>query len=160
MKIEKVNLTKENLLKIKKIDDLFYTKDKLEFEWYLQRYKESHYAYFLIDDNSDVVGYMVSVPIKRELYDTIVNGVLINDLNINPRMYVTESEYNYIVSCVINEEYRYKNYGKRLLENLLKDLNGYICCLTISKDGYNLISKYMDLKLNINEIVSVFVKKY
>lgn len=156
MTIEKIYLTKENLLRIKKIDDSFYKNAITGIEWYLGRYNEKHYAYCLIDKN-EIVGYIVSVPIKKELYDAIINGVLINDLYINPAMYLTESEYNYIVSCVIKEEYRYKNYGKLLMKTILNDLNtSYVCCLTISKDGYNLANKYLKLKNKLNDDVAVF----
>ena len=75
-------------------------------------------------------------------------------------MYLNESEYNYIVSCVIKKEYRYKNYGKLLMETVLSDLNNrYVCCLTISKDGYKLANKYLKLKMKLNDDVSVFEKK-
>lgn len=159
MKIEKVYLTKENLLKIEKLDDSFYNTDITGIEWYLQRYNSEHYAYCLIDKN-EIVGYIVYVPIKKELYDAIVSGVLINDLHINPDMYLNESEYNYIVSCVIKEEYRYKNYGKLLMEKVIADLNNcYACCLTISKDGYKLASKYLKLKKKLNQDVAVFEKQ-
>ena len=159
MKIEKVCLTKENLLKIEKIDDSFYENAITGIDWYLERYNSQHYAYCLIDKN-EIVGYIVSVPIKKELYDAITHGVLINDLHINPDMYVTESKYNYIVSCVIKKEYRYKNYGKILMEKVLDNLNNcYACCLTISKDGYKLANKYLKLKMKLNDDVSVFEKK-
>ena len=157
MKIEKVFLTKENLLKIEKIDDEIFTNAITGIEWYLERYNKNHYAYCLTFEE-EIVGYIISVPIKKELYDAIVNGVLLNDLHINPNMFLNQSNYNYVVSCVIKEEYRYKNYGKLLMENLLKDLKGNICCLTISKPGYNLASKYLDLKLKLNDDVFVFTK--
>ena len=158
VKIEKIYLTKENLLKIEKIDDSFYTNAITGIDWYLERYNEKHSAYCLIDEN-EIVGYILSVPIKKELYDAIINGVLVNDLHINPDMYLNESEYNYIVSCVIKKEYRYKNYGKLLMETVLSDLNNrYVCCLTISKDGYKLANKYLKLKMKLNDDVSVFEK--
>lgn len=158
MKIEKIYLTKENLLKIEKIDDSFYKNAITGIDWYLERYNEKHYAYCLVDEE-EIVGYIVSVPIKKELYDAIINGVLVNDLHINPAMYLNESKYNYIVSCVIKEEYRYKNYGKLLMEKVLDNLNNcYACCLTISKDGYKLANKYMKLKMKLNDNVSVFEK--
>lgn len=85
-------------------------------------------AYFMVI-------HIVLVPIKKELYDAIINGVLLNDLDVNPAMYVNNSNYNYIVSCVIKEKYIHKNYGKLLVENVLHDLkNCYVCCLTISKE--------------------------
>ena len=51
MKIEKVFLTKEALVKIKQIDDRFYI-DVPNIEWYLERYNENHYAYCLFDNNA------------------------------------------------------------------------------------------------------------
>ena len=158
MKLEKVYLTKENLLKIEKLDDLYYTDAITGIDWYLQRYNEHHNAYFLINDKSNVVGYILSVPIKKELYDAITSGVIVNDLYVNPKMYIDESTYHYIYSCVITKEYRHQKYGTMLMEKLLDDLKGNICCLTISKDGYKLANKYMDLKEIINESVSVFIK--
>jgi len=158
MEIKKVFLNKGNLLKIEKIDDDFYTNVIPSIEWYLERYNEKHYAYCLFDNN-DMVGYIVSVPIKKELYVALVSGVLLNDFHINPEMFVTESNYNYIVSCVIKEEYRNKKYGKLLMETLLNDLkNCYACCLTISKEGYNLANKYLKLTKKLNDDVSVFEK--
>ena len=111
-----------------------------------------------MNDNSDLIGYIVSVPIKKELYEAITNGVILNDLHINPTMFQKESDYHYIVSCVILEEYRYQNYGPKLMETLLSSLNGRACCLTISKDGYRLASKYLNLKETLNDSVSVFTK--
>ncbi|MBE6147225.1 MAG: GNAT family N-acetyltransferase [Firmicutes bacterium] len=158
MEVKKIFLTKENLLEIQKIDDNFYTNAITGIDWYLERYNKNHYAYCLFDDDK-IVGYIVSVPIKKELYDTIVNGVLLNDLHINPQMFLNESNYNYIVSCVIKEEYRYKNYGKLLMETLLNDLkDSYACCLTISKAGYKLANNYLKLKMKLNDEVSVFEK--
>lgn len=156
MKIEKFFLTKENLLKIKEIDDEFY-KNSIDIEWYLERYNSNHYSYCLID-NDKVVGYIVSVPVKKELYDAITNGVILNDFDINPKMFLNKSEYNYIISCVIKENYRGKGYGRLLMEKLLENLNGYICCLTISQAGYKLANKHMILKENLNDKVAVFVK--
>jgi len=156
VRIEKVYLTKDNLLKIEKIDDSFYTNAITGIDWYLERYNEKHYAYCLFDNN-DIVGYIVSVPIKKELYDAITSGVLLNDLYINPSMFLNESKYNYIVSCVIKEEYRNKHYGQLLTETLINDLKDcYACSLTISKGGFKLASKYMKLKMQLNDEVAVF----
>jgi len=59
MTIRKVQLNKDNLLKIEKIDDLFYVDAITGIDWYLQRYNENHWAYLLIDDFSNVVGYII-----------------------------------------------------------------------------------------------------
>ena len=114
MKVEKISLTKDNLLKIKSIDETFY-KSNLDIDWYLERYTNKHNGYILYD-NDKAVGYNVSVPIKKELYDALINGVLLNDININPNMFIEDSYYNYIVSIVILEEYRHQGMGNLLLE--------------------------------------------
>lgn len=160
MEIKKVNLTKGNLLKIKDIDDLFYKNAIPGIDWYLERYNNNHTAFFLLDESENICGYMVAVPVKKELYNTIINGVITNDLYINPQMYVKESKYYYIVSSVILEEYRGKGYGSKLMEKLLQEINDKTyCALTISTDGYNLAKKYMNIKLKINENIFIFEKK-
>ena len=109
MHIEEVKLTKENLIKIKEIDNTFYTKESINLDWYLERYNKNHSAILLLDGDK-VVGYIISVPIKKELYDTIINGVIINDLQINPQMFINKSEY--LVE-------RYMNFKA----NVYKDIN-------------------------------------
>ena len=37
--IKEVTLTKDILLKIKEVDDTFYKSDKLNIDWYLERYE-------------------------------------------------------------------------------------------------------------------------
>lgn len=155
MLIKKVPLSKENLLEIAKIDSCFYNTNAKEIDEYLERYIGTQCAFILLDKNK-IVGYVVSVPIKKELYDAIISGVLINDSCINSEMFVNESTYNYLYSCVILKEYRNKRYGSLLMEALLSDLKGKLCALTISKEGYKLMNKYMRLNQKINDSVSVF----
>lgn len=158
MKIEVRNLSKDNLLEIQKIDKKFYNDDLLNIDWYLKRYNEKHKGIFLLD-NEKIVGYLVSVPIKKELYEAITNGVLINDLYINPSMFIEDSNYHYIVSCVILKEYQEKGYGSLMMSKLFKNSKGKFCALTISNKGYNLAKKFLNLKININEEISVFEKE-
>lgn len=158
MKIEEVNLTKENLIKIENIDNTFYKNDITGIDWYLQRYNKDHKA-ILLFDNDKCVGYCVFVPIKKELYEALVNGVLINDVNINPKMYINKSKYNYVVSSVILKEYRGKGYATLMIEKLLENKTGKFVALTISNDGYKLASKFMDFKLKISNEINVFVKE-
>lgn len=158
LKIKKIKLTKNNLKKIMEIDSTFYKDDVLSMEWYLERYNKNHSANVLVNSNKDYVGYIVSVPIKKELYDALLKGVIINDLYVNPKMYDIVSKYHYIVSCVILEKYRGLGYGKAIMESVLKDSNINYIALTISKDGKKLASKYMKEYLIINKDVSVFVK--
>ena len=98
MKIVKTFLTREKLEKIREIDCTFY-KDVKDIEWYVKRYNRFHYAYMLVEGDREV-GYIMSVPIRKQLYDAIRSGVLIGDYDVNPNMYLTESYYNYIVSCL------------------------------------------------------------
>ena len=157
MKIEKINLTKDNLLKIKEIDDLFYRDDSTTIEWYLERYTPNHIGYVLKDENDNFCGYIVSVPVKKELYDAITNGVLVNDININPKMYIESSNYNYIVSFVLLEEYRHQGLGTKIIESISNSMaKGKYCALTISKEGNNIAKKFMNLKMQINDDISVY----
>jgi len=157
IKIETVNLNKENLIKIKEIDNIFYKEDILTIDWYLERYNDNHTGILLFDEDK-CVGYLVSVPIKKVLYETIINGAITNDLYINPNMYTNKSNYNYIVSSVILKEYRRKGYGEMMLNKLFSENKGHFCALTITKDGYKLANKNMKLIMNINENTSVFSK--
>lgn len=156
MKFEKVKLTKENIKEIKKIDDIFYQDDDLDLNWYLDRYTEKHMGY-LIKDNNKVVGYLVSVPIKKVFYKALISGVLINDTNVNPDMFVTHSKYNYIISFVLLPDYRHKGIGSELIKSVIKSVNhGYYCSLAISKEGNALSRKFMKLKKHINDNISVY----
>lgn len=155
IKIESVNLTKDNLIKIREIDNLFYKEEILTMDWYLERYNENHNGILLFDDNN-CVGYLVAVPIKKELYNAITKGVITNDLYINPKMIINKSKYKYIVSSVILEEYRHNGYGKKMLDNLFQKNKGKYCVLTITQDGYNLASKCMKREMKLNDNVNVF----
>lgn len=160
MKIEKVNLTEENLLKIQDIDDLFYTNAITGINWYLKRYNEHHTAYVLVDKKDNFCGYVVAVPIKKELYDAIINGVITNDIHINPKMFVNKSKYYYLYSIVLLEKYRYRGWGTKLLNKLLEEIKDKkYCVLTVSKDGYNIMNKCMDIKIKIDDSIFVFVNK-
>lgn len=157
MKIVKTFLTREKLEKIREIDCTFY-KDVKDIEWYVKRYNRFHYAYMLVEGDREV-GYIMSVPIRKQLYDAIRSGVLIGDYDVNPNMYLTESYYNYIVSCVILEEYRNKGYGKALMETLFETGRGLYICITISNNGYKLASLYMNEILKIDNFTYLFEKE-
>ena len=159
MKISEVNLTKDNLIKIQDIDDTFYKNAITGIHWYLERYNKDHKGIVLLDNNR-AVGYIVAVPIKKELYDAIINGVITNDLYINQKMFVKESDYKYVVSCVLLEQYRGKGYATQMMKRLFEKAKGYYCALTISENGYNLANKFMELKLIIDEKTNVFIKNF
>lgn len=159
MHIEEVSLTKDILLKIQDIDNTFYLNAIIDIHWYLERYNKDNLAIVLQDDNK-VVGYIVAIPINKELYNAITSGVIINDLYINPKMFVKESNYKYVVSCVLLEQYRGKGYATQMMEKLFEKAKGYYCALTISENGYNLVNKFMKLKLNIDDKTNVFIKNF
>lgn len=158
MEVRRINLTKENLKKIKKIDDTFYKDDELTIEWYTERYNDKHQAIVLMDGD-DVVGYVVPVPINKRFYRAIKDGIIVNDVYVNPKMMLNRSKYKYIISCVILDRYRHKGYGTLMIEELFKHAKGYYIALTITKDGYHTFSKYMRLVNTVNEDVHVFELK-
>ena len=158
MKIDKKFKKKEKLKKIMKIDKSFYKNDILTLDWYLERYNENHKALVLVNKKNQWVGYLVSVPITKELYMTITNGVLVNDLYINPKHFLIDSNYNYIVSVLIDEKYRDKGYGSKIIKYFFESNSGKYCALTITKGGYNLCLNQMNLWMKINESTFVFIK--
>ena len=98
------------------------------------------------------------MPVRKELYDAIVNGVLVDDLGINPEMYLKESAYYYAGSMVIRKEYRGRHISRRLFDRFFsKNADKKICALTVSKAGYHLASHYFTLAKQISENVGVFV---
>lgn len=157
MKIVKTFLTKDVLEKIWELDKTFYKKVN-DISWCMERYNKFHYAY-LLKDGEKIVGYILAVPIRKQLYDAIKSGVLMDVNDVNPNMIVNESYYNYIASIVILPEYRSKGYGKSMLETLLDNGRGFYIAITISKEGYNLCNKYMFEMLKIDNSTHIFEKE-
>lgn len=157
MKIVKSFLTSDVIDVIINIDKSYYN-DLYEEKWYKERYNRFHYAYVLMDEEKPV-GYILSVPIRKQLYDAIKSGVLVNDYDVNPNMIVNESYYNYITSCVILDEYRNKGYGKNLLETLFQNGRGFYITLTTNNISYRLCRSYMNEMLKINNLMYVFEKE-
>src|SRR5574344_1061289 len=123
MKIKKIYLTKENLLKIQDLDDLYYVNTITGINWYLERYNENNFAYVIVDEHEKYCGYIMAAPITKEFYNAITSGVIINDVYVNPKMFINKSNYYYIYSIVILEEYRKKGFGIKLLNELLKEVD-------------------------------------
>lgn len=157
--VKEVSLTRETLEEIRKIDLEFYPNIG-PIDWYLSRYKPWHSAFVAMDDEK-IIGYFVAMPVRKELYDTILNGVLVDDLGINPDMYLKESEYYYAVSIVIQEAYRGRNISKQLFDMYFsKYPDKKTCALAVSRDGYRLAGHYFSLVKNISENVAVFVTPF
>lgn len=160
MEIKKVKLSKENLKIIKSIDEIFYKDDRLTLQWYLERYNENHDGILLINEENISVGYLVCVPIKEELYNQFVSGMLSDDVEVDPQMFIKESKYNYIVSSVIFEKYRRKGYGTKMLEELMKDsVDKNYCAISVSPEGYKLLRKKLDVIKKVTDKVYAFEKR-
>ena len=161
MKIEKIYLTEENLIRIKKIDDLYYEGENItDLNWYTDRYTSKHVGYVLLNEKNEYIGYIIAVPVKKELYDALINGVLVNDININPDMFINKSKYNYISAFVLLKEYRHQGIGVELIKSIINIVDkGSYCALTISKEGASISKRFMHLKKQINSDVAVYEMK-
>ena len=156
MKIEKFKLTKDNLLKVINLDKTFYHDKELTESWYFERFKSSYEGIGLFD-NDNLVGYLITSPINKELYDEIKSGKYDNDIKFDPKFYEVESEYYYINSILILEPYRNKGYGLQMIKRLNPNKN-YIA-ITVSKEGYYLAASYMNEVLKINDSTFIFTKE-
>ena len=156
--VREVSLTRETLEEIRKIDLEFYPNIGL-IDWYLSRYKPWHSAFVALDDGK-MIGYFVAVPVRKELYDAVLNGVMVDDLGINPDMYLQESEYYYAVSIVIQEAYRGRNISRQLLDAYFsKYPDKKTCLLAVSKGGHHLAEHYFSLVKDLSENVAVFASR-
>ena len=153
--VREVSLTEEILEEIREIDLEFYPNIG-PIGWYLSRYKPWHSA-FAAMDGGKMVGYFAAVPVRKELYDAVLNGVLVDDLGVCPDMYVKESEYYYAVSVVVREAYRGRNLSRRMLDMYFsKYRDKKTCLLAISRGGYRLAGHYFSLVKDISGNVGVF----
>ena len=156
--IKEVSLTREILEEIRKIDLEFYPNIGL-IDWYLSRYKPWHSAFAAMHDEK-MIGYFVAVPVRKELYDAILSGVLVDDLGVNPDMFVKESEYYYAVSIVIQKEYRGRNISRQMFDAYFsKYPDKKTCLLAVSKNGYRLAEHYFSLVKDLSENVGVFISR-
>ena len=156
--VKEVSLTRETLEEIRRIDLEFYPNIGL-IDWYLSRYKPWHSAFAAMDDEK-MIGYFVAVPVRKELYDAILSGVLVDDLGVNPDMFVKESEYYYAVSIVIQKEYRGRNISRQMLDAYFsKYPDKKTCLLAVCKSGYRLAGHYFSLVKDISENVGVFISR-
>ena len=156
--VKEVSLTRDTLEEIRKIDLEFYPNIG-SIDWYLSRYKPWHSAFAAMDDEK-MIGYFVAVPVRKELYDAILNGVLVDDLGVNPHMVLKESEYYYAVSIVIQKAYRGRNISRQMLDMYFSRFpDKKTCLLAVSRDGYRLAEHYFSLVKEISEDVSVFASR-
>ena len=156
--IKNVSLTKEVLEQIRQIDLQFYPNIG-SIDWYLARYKPWHSAFLALDDDR-IIGYVAALPARRELYDAILDGILIDDMGINPAMFVKESEYYYAGSVLIEKEYRGLGISKRLLDQFSERYaEKKLCLIAVNSNGYRLASHYFAHWKRIAEGVDVFVSR-
>ena len=156
IEIKEVSMTREALESIRDIDLQFYPNVD-PIDWYLARHKPWHTS-FVATDNGEIIGYLAFLPARRELYDAILNGVLIDDSGINPDMFLKESEYFYVESLVLKAQYRKMNISRRLF-NAFFDRYGDKKAITIalSQEGYRLAEHYFSLAKALSCGIGIFV---
>lgn len=158
IKVDKVKFTKEIKRIIKNLDDEISYYTNVDISWY-NRYSDNSYIY-LLKDNDKIVGYLYGTFITEKLYNLFINGKIINDYLIDKEEFLQSSDYIYLTSIVIKDEYRNKHYGSLLQEKFLKDnKDKKIVVLTISNSGYNLANKYFELYRQIDENHTIFISK-
>lgn len=158
IKVDKVKFTKEIKRIIKNLDDEISYYTNVDISWY-NRYSDNSYVY-LLKDNDKIVGYLYGTFITEKLYNLFINGKIINDYLIDKEEFLQSSDYIYLTSIVIKDEYRNKHYGSLLQEKFLKDnKDKKIVVLTISNSGYNLANKYFELYRQIDENHTIFISK-
>lgn len=156
MKIEKFNLTKDNLLKIMELDKTFYHDDKLTEEWYFERFKEFYEGIGLYDGEK-LVGYLVAAPISQKLFNEIKEGKYTNDIDFDPKEFIKQSDYYYIDSILILPEYRNNSYSLKMINSL--NPNKTYIAITVSKEGYYLAKIYMKEIKELNKTAHIFVRE-
>ena len=115
---------------------------------------------FAAMDKGSIIGYLAALPVRKELYDTVLNEVLVDDLGINPDMYLKDSPYYYAGSILIKEAYRGRNISRQLLDAYIgKHRDKKTCLIAVSKGGYRLAEHYFSLVKDLSENVGVFVSK-
>ena len=158
IKVDKVRFTKEIKIIIKELDDEISYYTNVDISWY-DRYSDNSYIYLLKDDDK-FVGYLYGAFITEKLYNSFINGEIINDYLIDKEEFVEKSNYIYLTSIVVKDEYRKKHYGSSLQEAFLKDNRGKkIVLLTVSISGYTLANKYFRLIRQIDDKHNIFVNK-
>lgn len=156
IKIDKVKFTKEIKKIVKSLDDEISFFTNVDISWY-DRYSSESYIYLLKDDE-EIVGYLYGAYITKKLYDSFLNGEIINDYLIDKKEFINNSNYIYITSIVIKEKYRNKKYGSLLNEMFLNDNNDKkIVVLTVSELGFKLFKKYFKLYKKIDETKNIFI---
>ena len=154
--IHEVNLTREILEEIREMD-LEFCRGIGPIDWYLDRYKPWHTA-LVAREEEKIIGYLAYLPIRKELYEAVVNGVLVDDLGISPDMFLKESPYYYAGSILIREEYRGRNLSRQLLDAYAERYpEKKTCLIAISGGGYRLARHYFTLVKETAGSIGIFV---
>ncbi len=99
LEIRDISLTEETLREIRRVDMIAYGSAR-DPGWYLERYHPRHFAFAAMDAGR-IVRYLAAFPIQKALYDALVSGVLMDDADISPNMFLWDSEYICVCSIAI-----------------------------------------------------------
>lgn len=156
-----MNITNEivdiNILRrIMEIDDLFYTDSITPFSWY-ERYYGNNIV-LLKNEENQIVGYLIIAGIEQKLYNAFYEKLFVGDVCINSKMFDSQSEFKYLSSVVILEQYRRKGFGSKMLKYALsiQDTGTKIVTMCVSKSGYNLMEKQMNLVCELDSKTALF----
>lgn len=152
--IKEEKLNDKIINEIMNIDKLFYKED-LSFEYYKERYSNANVAYCLYNENK-MVGYVSKYGIKESLYNDLISGLYASDFDFDITLIDDYSDYIYISSIIILDNYRKQGYGIRLLDKVLNEKSKKYVAMAISNDGFNLLNKRMNLIREVTSEVFIF----
>lgn len=155
MEILKVKMSEIIKQEILVIDAKHYIDSIVPISWY-DRYDKNTEVILLKTYCDLTVGYLIIAGIKKELYDSFKNGVLVGDVCINPNMFDGKSNYRYLPSIVIIEEYRSMLFGGLMLDLALKYYYKNVIAISTSKGGYALLNKRFNHIMKLTEKVELF----
>lgn len=138
MHIEVKKATEDLLQEIMAVDSYVY---HIGLNWYVRRYVGKEFA--LLYDEDGVAGYAVAVPIAKPMYDALVSGVVVNDIDLNEEMFLSQSDYYYLASAVVIPMYRKKGWGNQLVDTALNHIKGQCVALVVSEAGEKLAKRHL-----------------
>lgn len=120
--------------------DKIYYGDVCPKTWYNRYVNKSNIA--LLKDDEQIVGYLIIANISEVLFNEIKSLKHKGDINFNASHFVKESEYVYLSSILILDNYRNKGYYKQLM-NFVPFKNKKVITICVSQAGEHVINKYL-----------------